>query len=149
MTFPPVKDSPASRIPAIADTGYLVALLRREDEHHEWATELAGEFQLPLLTCEAVLAEAAFHLQSSASVLRMLQREALRVSFDCSSNLAQLQDLAVRYADRKPDLADLCLIRMSELYPRHTILTTDEADFRVYRRNKREVVPILCPPHRK
>lgn len=148
MTFPPVKDSPASKIPAIADTGYLVALLRREDEYHEWATELSGEFQLPLLTCEAVLAEAAFHLQSSASVLRMLQREALRVAFDCSSNLNQLQNLAARYADRQPDLADLCLIRMSELYPRHTILTTDKADFRVYRRNKREVIPIICPPHK-
>jgi len=148
VTSPPVKDSPVNKIRAIADTGYLVALLRREDEHHEWAAELSGEFQLPLLTCEAVLAEAAFHLQSSASVLKMLQREALRVSFDCSSNLDQLQYLATRYADRQPDLADLCLIRMSELYPRHTILTTDESDFRVYRRNKREVIPILCPPHK-
>jgi hypothetical protein len=78
----------------------------------------------------------------------MLRREALRVSFDCSSNLEQLQNLATRYANRNPDLADLCLIRMSELYPRHTILTTDEGDFRVYRRNKREIIPILCPPHK-
>ncbi|MGA9528838.1 MAG: PIN domain-containing protein [Terriglobales bacterium] len=146
MTFPHVKDSPVSKIPAIADTGYLVALLRREDEHHEWATELAGEFQLPLLTCEAVLAEAAFHLQSSASVLRMVQRGALRISFDCLSNLGRLQDLAARYADRRPDLADLCLIRMSELYPQHLVITIDESDFRVYRRNKREVIPLICPP---
>jgi len=146
VTFPPVKDSRTSKIPAIVDTGYVVALLRREDEHHQWATFLAGELQLPLLTCEAVLAEAAFHLQSSVEVLRMLQREALRISFDCSSNLAQLQDLAARYADRHPDLADLCLIRMSELYPRHFVVTVDEADFRVYRRNKREVIPLICPP---
>jgi hypothetical protein len=70
----------------------------------------------------------------------------LEVAFDCSQNNHQLRDLARRYADRHPDLADLCLIRMSELYPRHTILTTDEADFRVYRRNKREAIPIICPP---
>jgi len=43
------------------------------------------------------------------------------------------------------DLADLCLIRMSELYPHHTLITVD-ADFRVYRRNKREAIPVLCPP---
>lgn len=31
--------------------------------------------------------------------------------------------LARRYADREPDLADLCLIRMSELYPGHSVIT--------------------------
>jgi hypothetical protein len=35
---------------------------------------------------------------------------------------------------------------MSELYPRHTVITVDEIDFRVFRRNKREAIPILCPP---
>jgi len=130
---------------AIADTGYLVALLKRHDEHHAWAQELAERLAPPLLTCEAVLAETAFHLQSSAHVLAMLQRGAIRVAFDCMSHLDQLADLAIRYADRHPDLADLCLIRMSELYPRHTLITVDE-DFRVYRRNKREAIPLLCPP---
>jgi len=43
-------------------------------------------------------------------------------------------------------LADLCLIRMSELYPRYPIVTVDAADFRVYRRNKREAIPLICPP---
>jgi hypothetical protein len=69
------------------------------------------------------------------------------VSFECSDHLPQLAALAKRYADRTPDLADLCLIRMSELYPRHSIVTVDREDFRVYRRNKREVIPLVCPPH--
>jgi hypothetical protein len=58
-----------------------------------------------------------------------------------------LAALAKRYKDRKPDLADLCLIRMSELHPKHSIITVDE-DFRVYRRNKREVIPMISPPRR-
>jgi hypothetical protein len=78
--------------------------------------------------------------------LALVEDGLLRVSFDCSQNLAQLSELARRYADRNPDLADLCLIRMSELYPRHTVITVDESDFRVYRRNKREAIPLLCPP---
>ncbi len=131
---------------AIADTGYLVALLRRDDEHHEWARDLAGRLELPLLTCEAVLAESAFHLKSSTYVLALLREGAIRVAFDCTSNLDHLHSLAERYADRKPDLADLCLIRMSELYPRHMVITVDEEDFRVYRRNKREAIPMLFPP---
>jgi predicted nucleic acid-binding protein len=132
---------------AIADTGYLVALLQRNDEHHRWAKGIAGQFALPLLTCEAVLAEAAFHLQSSIYILEMLKRGAIRVAFDCSRHLESLQELAERYADRCPDLADLCLIRMSELYPRHMVITVDASDFRVYRRNKREVIPTICPPN--
>jgi uncharacterized protein len=131
---------------AIADTGYLVALLRKEDHHHLWATGLASSFSLPLLTCEPVLAETAFHLKSSVHVLALLRRGGIRVAFDCSSNLEHLHDLAARYDDRRPDLADLCLIRMSELHPRHVVVTVDEDDFRVYRRNKREAIPLLCPP---
>jgi hypothetical protein len=38
------------------------------------------------------------------------------------------------------------LIRMSELHPHHVVITVDEGDFRVYRRNKREAIPLLCPP---
>ena len=131
---------------AIADTGYLVALLHRDDEHHDWAKSLAGTLELPLLTCEAVLAEAAFHLRSSAHVLTLIEEKAVRVAFQCADQLEHLQNLAKRYADRRPDLADLCLIRMSELYPRYTVITVDEEDFCVYRRNKREAIPLLCPP---
>ena len=147
MISHPAKDSPANKTPAIVDTGYLVALARREDKHHEWALGLARGFELPLLTCEAVLAETSFMLQSSAYVLAMLRRDVLRVALDCASHVDYLLDLAVRYADRKPDLADLCLIRMSELYPQHKIVTVD-GDFRIYRRNKREAIPLICPPKR-
>jgi uncharacterized protein len=121
--------------------------LRRDDEHHRWAKDLAAQLELRLLTCEAVLAEAAFHLGSSIHLLEMLKRGVIRVAFDCSRHLESLQELAQRYKDRGPDLADLCLIRMSELYPRHSVVTVDEADFRVYRRNKREVIPAICPPN--
>lgn len=131
---------------AIADTGYLVALVIQTDQHHAWAANLARHVTLPLLTCEAVLAETAFHLKSSAYALAMLERGAVRIAFDCTSHQQQLHDLATRYADRNPDLADLCVICMSELYPRHLVVTVDEEDFRVYRRNKREAIPLLCPP---
>jgi hypothetical protein len=45
----------------------------------------------------------------------------LQMTFDCNRNLEQVaRELAERYRDRKPDLADFCLIRMSEIYPRHS-----------------------------
>jgi uncharacterized protein len=132
----------------IADTGFVVAFARRNDQHHTWAVDIAKGLTEPLLTCEAVLAESSFHLESSSFVLSLLEDEMLRIAFDCNRNLAQLAKLAEHYRDRKPDLADLCVIRMSEMYPHHTVVTVDETDFRVYRRNKRETIPLLCPPHR-
>jgi len=130
---------------AIVDTGLLVALGREADQYHEWAAQIAEQITWPVLTCEAVLAETAFHLQSSERVLELLKDNLVRVAFDCTKHLEHLHVLAIRYADRHPDLADLCLIRMSELYPRHTLITVDQ-DFRVYRRNKREAIPVLSPP---
>jgi predicted nucleic acid-binding protein len=133
-------------VKAIADTGFLVAFANRSDVHHAWAVELAEQITEPLLTCEAVLAETAFHLRSASVALAMLREGLVRLEFEVGKNLAQLSALSTRYADRRPDLADLCLVRMSELHPRHSVITTDRADFRVFRKNKREAIPLICPP---
>jgi predicted nucleic acid-binding protein len=133
-------------VKGIADTGFLVAFANRNDRYHDWALGVANRMTEPLLTCEAVLAEAAFHLQSVPLVLAMLREGLIVLGFDCGAHLLQLASLAKRYADRRPDLADLCLIRMSELHPRHAVVTVDRRDFRIYRRNKREAIPLLCPP---
>ncbi len=134
---------------AIADTGLLLAFLNRTDRFHRWALEAIRDVEEPLLTCEAVLAETAFRAESSALVLGLLTRGMLRVAFNVEENVDHLITLAHRYQDCRPDFADLCLIRMSELHPHHTIITIDENDFRVYRRNKRDTIPLLCPPRRQ
>jgi uncharacterized protein len=133
-------------VKGIADTGFLVAFANRNDRHHDWAVRVAQGVDEPLLTCEAVLAEAAFHLRNVAVVLGMLEDGLVTLAFDCRDHLQQLAALAKRYGDREPDLADLCLIRLSELHPRHSVITVDREDFRVYRRNKRETIPLICPP---
>lgn len=133
----------------IADTGFVVAFANARDAHHAWAVALAEQVTEPLLTCEAVLAEAAFHLADVGLVLAMISEGLLVLSFDCEDHLPQLASLARRYRDRRPDLADLCIIRMSEIYPHYSVITVDAADFRVYRRNKREVIPLLVPISRR
>ena len=133
---------------AIADTGFLVAFGNRKDHHHEWAVGIAECVTEPLLTCEAVLAETAFHLGNSALVLALLHDGLVRSAFVLSEHIPRLAELAERYADRKPDLADLCLIRLSELHPRYPVITTDLGDFRVYRRGRRERIPLIHPPER-
>jgi uncharacterized protein len=131
---------------AIADTGFIVAFANARDLHHDWAVQVAAQLTGPALTCEPVLAEAAFHLHSAEFVLDLVRTRLLRPQFNVADHLTRLTELAKRYADQKPDLADLCLVRMSELYPHHVVATMDERDFRIYRRNKRDVLPLLCPP---
>jgi predicted nucleic acid-binding protein len=129
----------------IADTGFLVAFANRRDEFFPWAHSLAEKVREPLLTCEAVLAETAFHLKNTALTLKLVETGLVRLAFDMESQRAELAELARRYADRQPDLADLCLIRMSELNPKLPVITVD-GDFRVYRRNRRESIPVVMPP---
>jgi predicted nucleic acid-binding protein len=133
---------------AISDAGFLVAFGNRKDYHHEWALGIAERITEPLLTCEAVLAETAFHLGSSALVLAMLRDGLVRTAFVLSEHISRLAELAARYADRKPDLANLCLVRLSELHPRYPVITTDVTDFRIYRRGRREAIPLIHPSRR-
>lgn len=130
---------------AIADTGFLVAFANRADRHHAWALEIAQRVIEPLLTCDAVLAETAFQVQSATLVLDLVRDGLIRPAFIITEHIARLSELASRYADRMPDLADLCLIRLSELHPKYPVITTDLRDFRVYRRGRREAIPLIYP----
>lgn len=129
----------------IADTGFLVAFLNRRDRHHAWACGLAATVHEPLVTCEAVMAEAAYHVGSPALILKLVEQGLVRVDFRMNTHLARLDVLARRYADRQPDLADLCLICLSERFPRLPVITVD-TDFLVYRRHQREAIPVIMPP---
>jgi hypothetical protein len=57
--------------------------------------------------------------------LGMISDNLVALSFDCNDHLPQLAALAKRYKDRTLDLAKLCLIRMSEVYPKRNVITVD------------------------
>ena len=122
-----------------------MALANRRDQYHDWAVNLLAKLQTPLLTSEAVLSETAFHLQSSRTALLMLESGLVRIAMNPEREWSELLRLAEQFDDQHPDLADLCVIRLSEIYPTHKVLTVDGSDFRVYRRNSREQIPVVCP----
>jgi predicted nucleic acid-binding protein len=132
-------------VKGIVDTGFLVAIRSPRDHYHEWAKGVEESITEPLLVCEAVLAETAYHLGGARHALSFLEAGMVRLAFEMGEHLGRLQELAEKYRDRSPDLADLCVIRMSEMYPKHVVVTTDVADFRVYRRGRREAIPLVHP----
>ena len=130
----------------VADAGFIAALLRERDTHHLWAVERSYLFQPPWQTCEAALSEAFYILGLAAApaLLALLDRQALIVSFELRSQQEPVLSLMKKYAEVPMSLADACIVRMTEIMTDPMVLTTD-ADFRVYRRNGRQVVPCVTP----
>ena len=131
----------------IADTGLLVAAADPHDFHHRWAAE-ALRANAPFHTCEAVILETAWVLGSPVGVLSLLARGDLLLDpeFDFAGEVPRLLDLCRKYSDLEMDLADACLVRMSELTLRCRIWTVDRDDFSTYRRLGRQIVPCQFPP---
>jgi len=130
----------------LVDAGFVVALLSRRDTHHRWAVAQTPKLAPPWSTCEAALSEA-FHLlgaRGAASLRTLLRRHSLRVAFDLAQHMEPVLGLMQKYADVPMSLADACLVRMTEALSDCVILTTD-ADFRIYRRHSRQVVPCMIP----
>ena len=137
----------------IADTGPLVAFLRRDDADHEWATSCFREFTAPLLTCEAVLSEAIFLLSQSGGGVQKLtdlvDRGLVVLAFQLAAEWEPVSQLLARFDDVPMSLADASLVRMTELRPNSRVFTLD-SDFKLYRRNRRQIIPLIFPdPSRK
>jgi predicted nucleic acid-binding protein len=132
----------------LADTGALVALLDRRERFHAWAVEQIRTIRPPLVTCEAVLAELCFLLsdfpKGVESVRDNLESGAWAIDFSLKAEQERVFALMGVYSDKPMSLADGCLVRMSEMRAYSRIFTLDR-DFQVYRRNRRQVIPLITP----
>lgn len=132
----------------LLDTGPWVALHCRDDAFHTWSREQFAQIVAPLLTCEAVVAETCFLLARAghdpAKALDLVARGVVRVAMALGDEIAPVQALFERYDNVPASLADACLVRMSEVFSHCRIFTLD-ADFHIYRRHGRKVIPLLSP----
>ena len=82
----------------LLDTGPLVAFSDRSDAGHEWAKEQWAQAPVPMLTCEAVLAEAAYLLREHArlpseKILALFERKVITVPFTLEAHAAPVTHL--------------------------------------------------------
>lgn len=100
----------------------------------------------PAITCEAVISEACFLLRgvpdARQKIFALVERGILRVLPMLPDESPAVRALLMRYGKRM-DYADACLVRLSELYREHTVVTTDADDFRIYRRFTRQALPMI------
>ena len=132
----------------LIDTGPLVAALRRRDEHHEWARAHFQAATEPFVSCEAVISESLFLLERARvgkeALCGLLERGIIVVRYSFEDELTETIRLIRRYHDTPMSFADACLVRMAEKSDGAVVFTTD-SDFRTYRKNGRQVIPLIIP----
>lgn len=131
----------------IADTGLIVGVLMHNDRHHSWAIQ-AWRAHAPFYVCDAVIGEAASFCPDPIGVLNLLARGDLILdpTFILADELPRILALATKYAAHPMDLADACVVRMTELSRNCKVWTVDRTDFSAYRRHGRETISGEFPP---
>jgi predicted nucleic acid-binding protein len=130
----------------ILDTGLLVSALAREEPRFgSWAKRLLRHLPRPFYTCEAVLTEAAHFLGHPEPVLAAVDDGLLVCPWDLCEHQGRVRELVRKYADQRMDLADACVVAMSENWWDCKVVTVDVTDFKVYRRRGRHPIPLLTP----
>jgi predicted nucleic acid-binding protein len=136
----------------ILDAGPLVAALDASDVHHAWAVDRLKSVRLPLITCEAVLAEA-YHLvryndKAIATIGAYLTKGLIESSCPMKSSSQRVLQLMNKYSDVPMSFADACIVSLVEETGGGTVLTTD-SDFKVYRQRNRRVIRTIAPETRR
>ena len=132
----------------ILDAGPLVAYFDANEEHHEWCVQQFDSLRPPLLSCETAIAEAAYLIEArdgdSSSLFRFLREKVIQLPFQLEKETETVIELRRRYADLPMDLADACLVCMTEKYRNCRVFTLDK-HFKIYRRHGRQIIPLIFP----
>ncbi len=131
----------------ITDTGPLIGWINRRDQWHDWSVSVMEGLEPPLLTCEAVIAEAAWQLRASSEALDRLyglvEAGSLRIIEMLPAQMPDIRALSGKYPQM--DFCDAVVVRLSEMYPEAEVLTTDSDHFTIYRRFRNEMIPLIHP----
>jgi len=132
----------------LIDTGPIVALLRRPDQHHERCVAALRKLEQPLATVWPVVTEAMFLLadrpDAQGALWQSLEDEAIALLPLDRDDVPRVRELMWKYRDRPMDFADAALVRVAEREGLDTVFTVDRKDFEVYRlsgRRRFRIVP--------
>lgn len=132
--------------PVLLDTGVIVALLDRSERNHTRCVEAIESLTAPLVTCEAVIAEACHLLRklhgASDTVLDNVEAGVFEIPFRLVGTSRSIRLLMKRYARVPMDFADACLVHLADQLGTGKILTLD-SDFQVYRWRKGRTFELL------
>ena len=88
--------------------------------------------------------DPAVRSKAESATKQLLARGVVLVDFGLPDHLTRVLELMRSYRDVPASLADACLVCMAEEKGGSRVFTTD-SDFRTYRKNKRQVIPVIMP----
>lgn len=131
----------------LVDTGPLVAIMSRTDEHHKICLETLYNLPGPMFSCWPVITEAAWLLRGEAGavpqLLDSISEGLLEFLALQSAESAQIAKLMEQYKDLRPQLADAALVYLAERDDFDLIFTLDRRDFSVYQRGRKHAFRII------
>ncbi|TLY91930.1 MAG: PIN domain-containing protein [Gammaproteobacteria bacterium] len=129
----------------LVDTGFLVALYRRNDELHQSALRFLQGNREGLITVAPVIVEACHFLAIEARMhlLQWITREGLTVFEIPQAVYSKLAALMEKYRNLDCDLADVALLWLAAESRQRRILTVDERDFSTYRLPDRKQLQLV------
>lgn len=129
----------------VVDSVAIVAAIDVRELWHRKASRLFRELPKPMLTCEAAITEACFLVTRSSrgleGIMALMATRTIAIDFNLSKELTAVEHLLRKYNDVPMSLADACLVRMSEIFDAPVF--TFDSDFRIYRRNRNNVIPLI------
>ena len=126
------------RTPAVADTGFVVALLNRLDTLHNSVTPVYTQ-QKQILLPQTVLAEVAYLVGRNAgsttlvAFLKGLSASRFILVALTDQDLVRVAEILDEYADSRIDFVDASVMAIAERFDIKRILTLDQRDFRLFR----------------
>ena len=134
--------------PVLVDASFLIAVYNKSDVNHARCLYFLSEFDGPMVTCEAVLAESLHMLRfvhgAAKSILASIENGAIEIRFDLAQSAGAVRATLERYRDTPADLADACLVEMADQLDTGDILTLD-SDFKHYRWRRNRRFRMLIP----
>jgi len=131
----------------LIDTGPMVAILRRPDQHHERCVAALRGLTEPLGTVWPAVTEAMFLLgdrpDAQGALWQSLENEAIALLPLDRQDVPRIRELMWKYRDRPMDFADAALVRVAERDGIDSIFTVDRKDFDVYRMSGRRRFTII------
>ena len=124
---------------AIADTGFLFALVNTQDEHHRKVINVVRRLSEPVILPLTVLPEICYLLDTRLGhpSMRQFVANVLTGAMELTSlnktDIARALKILQQYGDTRIDFVDATLIALAERLQLTRVLTGDQRHFRIVR----------------
>lgn len=132
----------------LVDAGPLIALVKKDDQHHKACAAALRRIHEPMGTVWPALTEALYLLGDvrggQEAAWDLVTRGGVELLPLDLADVPRIRELIRKYADGPMDLADAALVRVAEREGVRRFFTIDREDFAIYRLHGK-IRPVILP----